>query len=688
MTAPAPSAPPAPENRLGRETSPYLLQHKDNPVHWWAWGPEALGEAKRTGKPILLSVGYAACHWCHVMAHESFEDPATAAQMNDLFVNIKVDREERPDIDAIYMQALHSLGEQGGWPLTMFLDSEARPFWGGTYFPPEPRFGRPAFKTVLAEVARVYREEGDKVRHNTRQILQALAERGTSGAAPGLTQAGIGALAGPMVRAVDMRRGGLAGAPKFPQWSYFWLLWRLAIRFGNHAALQAVDVTLTNICQGGIYDHLGGGFARYSVDERWLVPHFEKMLYDNALLIDLMTDVYRETGNDLYKQRIEETVGWLQREMIAAGGGFAASLDADSDGEEGAFYVWHKGEIEEVLGEEDAGPFCEVYDVTAQGNWEGRNILNRLGGADPPAPADEQALAAMRARLLARRATRVRPGWDDKVLADWNGLMIAALAQAARVFDRPEWLKLAKTAFNFVLARMEQDGRLLHSWRDGRAQAPATAGDYANMIRAALRLYQATDDTTYLGIAERWVAVVDEHYWVADPGGYAFTADDTPDVIVRLRAAHDDAVPNANGIMLSNLVALHLLAGKQRYLEWAAAIPKAFAAEVARNAFGHCGLIAGGLDLMAPQHVVVIEPRDTGAAPGASPLARAMLDLALPGAMDHVVEPGQALLNPALAGKAAIDGKPTAYACLGPQCSLPVTEPEALVELLRKQRAA
>ncbi len=681
--------PPVPENRLGRETSPYLLQHKDNPVHWWAWGPEALAEARRTGKPILLSVGYAACHWCHVMAHESFEDADTAARMNELFVNIKVDREERPDIDAIYMRALHSLGEHGGWPLTMFLDSEARPFWGGTYFPPEPRFGRPSFRTVLAEVARVYREEPDKVQYNAGLLVKALKERGDGergGPAPDLSDAGIAALIGPMVRAVDARMGGLAGAPKFPQWSYFWLLWRLAIRYGHPAALQAVDVTLANICQGGIYDHLGGGFARYSVDERWLVPHFEKMLYDNALLIDLMTEVYRETGNELYKARIEETVAWARREMIAEGGGFAASLDADSEGEEGKFYVWSKAEIEEVLGREHAGPFCKAYDVTAEGNWEGHTILNRLGSLELRTPEEEEALAEMRAKLLARRGARVRPGWDDKVLADWNGLMIAALAQAARVLDRPEWLALAKAAFQFVLTRMENGGRLIHSYRNGRANAPATASDYANMIRAALRLYLATGDADYLGVAERWVAVVDERYWVAEHGGYAFTADDAADVIVRMRGAHDDATPNANGFMISNLMALHLLTGKPRYLEWAEAIPKAFAADMARNAFGHCGLMAGVLDLIAPQQVVVIEPRGEGEAPGSSPLARAVLDLSLPGAVEQTVEPGQTLANPALTGKSAIDGKPTAYACLGPQCSLPVTEPEALLELLRKQR--
>jgi uncharacterized protein YyaL (SSP411 family) len=682
-----PSAPDNPRNRLDRETSPYLLQHKDNPVQWWAWGPEALAEARQTGKPILLSVGYAACHWCHVMAHESFEDADTAALMNELFVNIKVDREERPDIDAIYMRALHSLGEQGGWPLTMFLDSEARPFWGGTYFPPAPRFGKPPFRTVLAEVARVYREEPDKVQYNAGLLVKALNERQEGGGAmPDLSDGAIAALIAPLVQAVDMRRGGLAGAPKFPQWSFFWLLWRLAIRYGHPGALQAVDVTLANICQGGIYDHLGGGFARYSVDDRWLVPHFEKMLYDNALLIDLMTEVYRETGNELYKVRIEETVAWLEREMIAEGGGFAASLDADSEGEEGKFYVWSEAEIGEVLGANDAARFCQVYDVTAEGNWEGHTILNRLGNLELGSPEEEQALAAMRVKLLERRAGRVRPGWDDKVLADWNGLMIAALAQAARVFERPEWLQLAQTAFEFILSPMEKEGRLVHTYRDGRANAPATAGDYANMIRAALRLYLVTGDADYLGVAERWVAVVDERYWVAETGGYAFTADDTPDVIARMRSAHDDATPNANGIMISNLVALHLLTGKPRYLEWAEATARAFASDMVRNTFGHCGLLAGTLDLIAPQQVVIIEPADVGAARAASPLARAVLDLSLPGAVEQVAEPGQTLANPALSGKSAIGGKPTAYACLGPQCSLPVTEPEALLEVLRKQR--
>ena len=673
------------ENRLAGEISPYLLQHKDNPVHWWAWGPQALAEAKASGKPILLSVGYAACHWCHVMAHESFADPGTAAVMNELFVNIKVDREERPDIDAIYMRALHSLGEQGGWPLTMFLDADARPFWGGTYFPPTPRYGRPSFTGVLREVARLYREEPDKVRHNAELLLRALNAKEDSPSPAALTDAALADLTGRLAGAVDLQHGGLKGAPKFPQWSFFWLLWRGAIRYQHAASKHAVDTTLTHICQGGIYDHLGGGFARYAVDERWLVPHFEKMLYDNALLTDLLCETYRETSNPLFAARIDETVTWVLREMVADGGAFAASLDADSEGEEGKYYVWSKAEILEVLGEADAAVFATAYDVTEPGNWEGRSILNRLNNPVLGLPADEKALREMRGKLLARRSGRIRPGWDDKVLADWNGLMIAALVHAASVLDRTEWLTAAARAFQFVLQNMELGGRLLHSFRAGKAGAQATASDYANMIWAALRLFQATNEHAFLIAAERWSASLDRHYWVADAGGYALTADDTADVIVRLRGAHDDATPNANAVMVSNLVALFLLTSKQAYLERAHAIPAAFAADLARTAVGHCGLMAACFDLLAPQHVIVIQ---AGTDPESERLARAPLRLSLPGAVQQTVPPDQVPRLGSLADKGPSSAQSTAFACLGPQCSRPLTDAEELLALLRQQRCA
>jgi hypothetical protein len=667
-------------NRLAEETSPYLLQHKDNPVHWWAWGPEALAEAKSTGKPILLSVGYAACHWCHVMAHESFEDEATAAVMNELFVNIKVDREERPDIDAIYMGALHSLGEHGGWPLTMFLDSEARPFWGGTYFPKEQRFGKPPFVRILQEVARIHHEEPEKVAQNAAAITHVLKPDETLTPGPAFDDAMIERAVARLVTIVDPANGGITGAPKFPQYSFFALIWRGAMRYGNEAAKAAVERTLTQICQGGITDHLGGGFARYSVDERWLVPHFEKMLYDNALLIELMTEVWRETGSRLYEVRIAETVAWLEREMIAEGGGFAASLDADSEGEEGKFYVWSREEVAEVLGAEDARRFCEVYDVTPGGNFEDHNILNRLASVELGSPEAEARLAALRGKLLARRGGRVRPGWDDKVLADWNGLMIAALARAARAIGRPEWLGLATRAYRFVVAQMSCGDRLMHAWRAGKAKAPGNAGDYANMILAAIRLYEATAEARYLADAERWAAVLERHHW-QEPGGYATAADDTTDVIVRMRMANDDATPNANAIMLSNLVALYLATGNAGYLERGEKLFAAFAQQAGQQLVGHTGLLAGRLDLLAPQQVVVLKGE------GEAEMLAAVDRISMPGALQMTV-PGDAAFpaGSPLAGKSTISGQATAYACIGPQCSLPVTDHKEIAGLLRRAR--
>jgi uncharacterized protein YyaL (SSP411 family) len=670
-------------NRLGETTSPYLLQHKDNPVHWWPWGPDALAEAKATGKPILLSVGYAACHWCHVMAHESFENEDIAAVMNDLYVNIKVDREERPDIDAIYMGALHMMGEQGGWPLTMFLDTDGRPFHGGTYFPPTARFGRPGFVEVLENISRIYHEEPDNVAHNAEVLTEALGKRqaGTGGII--VTDRLLTDLTQRMVGVVDPQHGGIHGAPKFPQWSFFWMLWRGAIRYENASAANAVEKTLTHICQGGIYDHLGGGFARYSTDARWLAPHFEKMLYDNALLIDLMTDVCRETQNPLFKVRIAETVDWLEREMIADGGAFAASLDADSEGEEGKFYVWSTEEIERVLGQDGARLFAEVYDVSEAGNWEGHNILNRLGSLYLKSQDEEADLAQLRAKLLAHRATRVRPGWDDKVLADWNGLMIAALARAAVVFEQSDWLNRAQVAFNFITEKMTVDGRLRHSYRDGRLGAAATASDYANMTWAALRLFEATNNHRYLDQARDWTDILHAHYWIAEEGRYATTADDTDDVIVRMATGTDDALPNANAIQVSNLAHLSILTGDQTFTEQAMSVLESFSPDIQRNLVAHTGLLAASIDAMSPQQIVITAGAEQSA------LRQALHGLALPGAIENILE-GQTAedAGPSLMGKAAKGDSATAFACIGQQCSEPATDPDSLRNLLISQRTA
>lgn len=669
-------------NRLANETSPYLLQHKDNPVHWWAWGPEALAEAKRLNKPILLSVGYSACHWCHVMAHESFEDLATARVMNELFVNIKIDREERPDIDAIYMNALHSLGQQGGWPLTMFLDSDARPFWGGTYFPKTAMWGRPPFVHVLMQVAEVFHNEPGKVRNNAEAITAALAAQ-TPGTGDGadIGDAFLADLVQRLAGAVDPQSGGLRGAPKFPQWSVFWLLWRGAIRYDNESAKAAVITTLRNICQGGIYDHLGGGFARYSVDERWLVPHFEKMLYDNALLIELLTEVWRETQEPLFKVRIAETVAWLEREMIAENGAFAASLDADSEGEEGRFYVWTADEIATVLGRDDAAIFARIYNVTAAGNWEDHVILNRLDNLGLGDAAAEARLAGLRAKLLAHRAGRIRPGWDDKVLADWNGLMIASLARAAVIFEQPAWLALAAQAFEAVDDKLGDGNRLWHSYRLGQRRGMGVAADYANMVWAAIRLFEATGKSRYLDRAIAWTAALRSTHRTSS-GSIATAAADATDVIVRLADARDDAVPNANGVMVANLMALHALTGEETFATDALAIAKAFAAAAAAQPTSHCGFLAATLDLAGVTLCAIVGP----ATPASSVLSQISRELSLPGALLWLRPPSAAEhAIPALKGKLATDIA-QAYLCTSAACSAPIKDPIKLKAVLLSAR--
>ena len=670
-------------NHLAQETSPYLRQHKDNPVHWRPWGAAAFAEAKKTGKPILLSVGYAACHWCHVMAHESFEDPDTAAVMNELFVNIKVDREERPDVDAIYMNALHLIGEQGGWPLTMFLTPGAEPFWGGTYFPKHQRYGRPAFVDVLKTVAHTFHQQPDRVRSNADSLRSRLQPRHPKGDTAALDDATLDNWTRRFLAAVDPALGGMRGAPKFPQTQFFSLLWRGALRYAVESLKDAVDVTLTHICQGGIYDHLGGGFARYSVDERWLVPHFEKMLYDNALLIDLMTEVWREDKNPLYATRIAETAQWALREMTVKGGGFAASLDADSEGEEGKFYVWTLDEVAGALGPDDARLFAGIYDITSSGNFEGKTILNRLGDVNLKDGETERRLAAMRETLLKRRSLRIRPSFDDKVLADWNGLMIAALANAATAFDNTEWPDAAESAFDFVFTRMSVGVRLVHSYREEPGNAPATASDYANMIRAALALANATNNPEYVEQACAWVHVLDTHYWSEAMGGYHLAADDTDDLIVRPLSGLDDATPNANAMMVSNLVAVSSWTGNTAYTDRAEAILKAFGPAITANPVGHSGLLAAAIDYLAPALIVLMVPE--GGDPSA--MRAALRDVSLPNAVVDEVWADETLpaTSPA-AGKTVVDGTTTAYICIGPQCSLPVTEPAKLVETIKAAR--
>jgi uncharacterized protein YyaL (SSP411 family) len=665
-------------NKLAGATSPYLLQHQHNPVNWWQWGPDALAEAKRTNKPILLSIGYAACHWCHVMAHESFEDDATAAVMNELFVSIKVDREERPDIDQIYMSALHQLGQQGGWPLTMFLTPEGAPFWGGTYFPKTAQYGRPSFTDVLRQISRTFHESPDKIATNRDALLARLAERAQGASATlGLTELDNAAVS--IARATDPVNGGLRGAPKFPQGAMLEFLWRAGARASDERFFNAASLALRQMSQGGIYDHLGGGYARYSVDERWLVPHFEKMLYDNAQILDLLALDAARTNTPLFRERAVETVGWLTREMTTKEGGFSSSLDADSEGEEGKFYVWSQAEIEHVLGTDDATFFAAKYDVVADGNFEGHTILNRLKSSDDT-PTEAEQLAAMRALLLKERDKRIRPGLDDKVLADWNGLMIAALVHGACAFDKPEWLTLARNAFDFIAGTMTRGDRLGHSWREGKLLLPGLASDYAAMIRAALALYEATGEARYLNTALAWQRALDTHYADAEHGGYYLTADDAEGLIVRPHSTVDDAIPNHTGLIAQNLVRLAVLTGDDVWRAKADALFTAILPKAAENVFGHLSVLnALDLHLRGAEVVVTGEGRD----------ADALLAIArkLPHATTIVLHAprGDALpsAHPAR-GKIAAASGAAAFVCRGQSCSLPVTTPEVLIALVNE----
>ena len=551
-------------NLLADAASPYLLQHADNPVHWRPWGPEALAEAVETGKPILLSVGYAACHWCHVMAHESFEDPEVAAVMNRLFVNIKVDREERPDVDQIYMAALHAFGQQGGWPMTMFLDAAGRPFWGGTYFPKEAKWGRPGFVDVLEQIARVHADEPEKVVKNGEAVRRRLEARPQTGPA-GLGEDFLDAVAERLLDLADPVEGGTKGAPKFPQTALLELWWRASRRRAGPQARDAVLRTLDRMSRGGIWDHLGGGFSRYSVDEHWLVPHFEKMLYDNAQLLDLLGRAWSVTGDPMFRSRIEDIVAWVAREMTRPEGGFASALDADSEHEEGKFYVWTLDEIRAVLGP-DTDLFAAAYGVGRIGNWEGVTILNRSDDRLPWNRDRESRLADCRRRLLARRDGRVRPMTDDKVLADWNGAMILGLTLAARRLDRPDWLDLARRAHRFVATELARDDRLAHAWRDGRVVVPGLSSDLAPMARAAVVLHETTGEPGFLDDALRWMATLERHH--VDPaGGWFLTADDAEGLIVRPASAKDDATPNPNSVAIETLLRLAVATGEQHFAE-------------------------------------------------------------------------------------------------------------------------
>ncbi|MCU4182691.1 thioredoxin domain-containing protein [Bosea sp. BH3] len=666
-------------NRLAGAASPYLLQHRDNPVDWWEWGEEAFAEARASNRPILLSIGYAACHWCHVMAHESFEDPATAAVMNELFVNIKVDREERPDIDHVYMSALHSLGEQGGWPLTMFLTPRGAPFWGGTYFPPEPRHGRPAFTDVLRQLAAIYRREPQRIAQNAAALHGALKQMETIALAvagePDLTD-----LSNQIAGTFDPLHGGLRGAPKFPNTGLIELLWRRGSQKGaTGQPLLAATRTLERMARGGIHDHLGGGFARYAVDERWLVPHFEKMLYDNAQLLSLYALEANRSGDVLAREAAEGIVVWLEREMLLPEGAFAASLDADSEGEEGKYYVWARAEIDALLGPADAELFARHYDVRPHGNWEEVSILNRLNTPDPDAATAER-LGELKERLLAVRSKRIPPARDDKILADWNGLMIAALTRASGLLDQPRWLALARNAYRFVAESMADGDGLAHSYRQGRLIKPGFALDHAAMIDAALALHDAGFERHYLDDAIRWSDHLWQHYRDPATNLIGMTRLESEGLPVIPRPTHDDAVPNALGVHAANLIRLGRKTGETKDRERADILMAVALRTVPRAPMAH-GSVLNAFDLTRNGVEVVLAGRNREAFNAAA--------RRLPYTIATLVDcPDADGLPPGHPAAAMIRqaGEGAAFICFEGRCLPPVTDPNRLADAIDAER--
>ena len=674
-------------NLLASETSPYLLQHRDNPVHWRPWGPEALAEAKRSNKPILVSVGYAACHWCHVMAHESFEDPETADVMNDLYVCIKVDREERPDIDAWLQKTLTVLGRPGGWPLNVFLTPKGEPFWGGTYFPKDESFGRVSFKTVLRQLSQAYQENPDQMEPNIRQIAQRLDEAWYQNRAGTFDLGKLERVAVAAAQHCDIFYGGMTGSPKFPNVPIIELVWRAYLRTGMQQFLSIVLCTLDYMGRGGIYDHLGGGYSRYAVDEEWLIPHFEKMLYDNAQMVDLMTVVWQHGRQPVLKMRIEDTIGWVLREMLVENAAFASSLDADSDGEEGKYYVWTESEIDRVLQGTNVDRFKQAYGVTRDGNFphegklNGRNILHRVANLADWSEAEEPSFTEQRLLLLAARERRTRPGRDDKVLVDWNGLMIATLANAGSIFSQSQWIDAARKAFRFICDKLGDGDRLFHSYRSGQRQFPSYADGYANMARAALALWEATGERDYLERAIAWTRVLDEQFWDIVQGGYVFSKNPDLPEQVRTRTAFDTQTPPANGVMAGVHGRLFYATGDSYYGERANTLIQAFAGDIGANYLQMATYLNNFEFCTTCTQIVVMGPPSDART---QDLIKATLGRSLPNRLLVVVAPGETLPpgHPA-EGKIMQNGMPTVYVCGGDMCSPPVTSAAVLSQVLK-----
>ena len=675
-------------NRLARETSPYLQQHAENPVDWYPWGEEALAEARRSGKPILLSVGYSACHWCHVMAHESFEDPEIAKVMNDLYVNVKVDREERPDIDQIYQLAQALLTQRnGGWPLTMFLTPDQLPFFGGTYFPSKPRYGMPGFPDLLWRVRQYYDQNQDEIRGNGAQVAQALERmQPRAGAADPsqFSRAPLDAAAAYLEEAFDKEHGGFSGAPKFPHPDSIELLLRRHAATGDKGALERARLTLTRMAQGGIYDQVGGGFARYSVDAEWAIPHFEKMLYDNGWLMRLYADAWCVTRQPIYERVCVETAAWVMREMQSPEGGYYSSLDADSEGHEGKFYVWSVDEIRGLLSREEFEVASIHFGLDRPPNFEGEAwhlvVAHPLGELTRIMETTDGALQSLidsaRAKLRAARDKRVRPGRDEKVLTSWNALMVGGMARAGRAFERADWLESARRALAFIRGRLWNDGRLLATYKDGRAHLDAYLDDHAYLLAALLEMLQADFRVEYLDWARELGDVLLERFHDREAGGFYFTAHDHEKLIQRPKPGPDNATPSGNAVAALALNRLSFLTGETRFADAAAGTVALFWPQVQRQPAGFGTMLAALEEQLEPPRTVIV----SGARDGFTPWRRMLDEAYLPTSISLFIPAGTPSLPEVLA-KPANDAV-NAWVCEGVTCLQPVQTPDKLRETL------
>jgi uncharacterized protein YyaL (SSP411 family) len=682
---------PQHSNRLVDESSPYLRQHAHNPVDWYPWGEEAFTKARTENKPIFLSVGYSACHWCHVMERESFESEEIARLMNDLFVNIKVDREERPDVDQIYMNAVQMLTGRGGWPMSVFLTPDGRPFYGGTYFPPEERHGMPGFPRVLRAIAQAYHEKPDDIQRTATQLVDALEQMDLRDSAERPPQGSMVAdAAAKLGQAYDDVNGGLGQAPKFPNASAFDLFLRAHRTTGEARYLDMVLHTLRKMAHGGVYDQLGGGFHRYSVDARWLVPHFEKMLYDNAQLVPLYLSAYQASGDAFFARIARETLDYVVREMHDAAGGFYSTQDADSEGVEGRFFVWDVAEVRRLLADEAADLACRYWDITETGNFEGHNILHvtleveQLAKLFGRQHVDEvwRVLDEARAKLFAAREQRVKPGLDDKILTAWNGLMISAFARGAEVLGEPAYLRIATDAVAFVESKLLRGDRLLSSYKDGVAKLNGYLDDYAFVVAALIDVFEVSQQRRYLDLARTLTDAALRHFWDDSAGGFFFTSDDHERLIARSKPAFDGSIPSGNSVMARNLLRLYHYGDRPLYLRHAETLLQLHTGAMAEQPFGMANMLcAADLYIDKPREIFVLGRADDAST---FELLRRIAATHIPNRTLSVVEPGsEGSLPEVMRGKKQMDGKTTVYVCHAMTCSLPATSWSEVEPLLR-----